>query len=485
MPKGSDGSSSQVSGGWLADRGAQMKQMITPFSDPAANSRLLALCTAQMLCSVATLIHDTYLPVYLSDVLHLSNSKIGNLQAIAQFLSKASGSVSGTLADILSPARLVIFGTLLTTINKPMFAASGWVFSTFGAAACLYWITFGKIFDRMSKGVREAPSKALIGELAAQSNDSPAAAFSLRQAMATLGALVGAATAALAYNLSGKNYVMTFALASVPATIALVLVSFAFGGSAAVKEAADKQAAKDAAAAAAASTPQEAVVELNFFGKAKALISAFKPAYWQALAVVAILYFARFDASFVTLRAKMVMDKASLPVLTSVIMITQAILSTPAGMRAKRSVKDRNTVIIAGTAVLILANAAFAFLPSYLGMVLGALFIGIHMAMTHGVTIGMLSSYIPSHAVPGLGKVSGTAWSFTDMLLGIILAYSNSLAGRLSDVTVGMGLGNTGCFYGGATACVLSMVALAVFSTFGSLGKEELVVQMGGKKKAA
>lgn len=461
--------------------------MITPFSDPAANSRLLALCTAQMLCSVATLIHDTYLPVYLSDVLHLSNSKIGNLQAIAQFLSKASGSVSGTLADILSPARLVIFGTLLTTINKPMFAASGWVFSTFGAAACLYWITFGKIFDRMSKGVREAPSKALIGELAAQSNDSPAAAFSLRQAMATLGALIGAATAALAYNLSGKNYVMTFALASVPATIALVLVSFAFGGSAAVKEAADKQAAKDAAAAvaAASSTPQEAVIELNFFGKAKALMSAFKPAYWQALAVVAILYFARFDASFVTLRAKMVMDKASLPVLTSVIMITQAILSTPAGMRAKRSVKDRNTVIIIGTAVLILANAAFAFLPSYLGMVLGALFIGIHMAMTHGVTIGMLSSYIPSHAVPGLGKVSGTAWSFTDMLLGIILAYSNSLAGRLSDVTVGMGMGNTGCFYGGATACVLSMVALAVFSTFGSLGKEELVVQMGGKKKAA
>ena len=60
---------------------------------------------------------------------------------------------------------MVVFGTLLTTINKPMFAASGLVYSAFGATACLYWITFGKIFDRVSKGVREAPSKALIGEL--------------------------------------------------------------------------------------------------------------------------------------------------------------------------------------------------------------------------------------------------------------------------------------------------------------------------------
>ena len=178
-----------------------------------------------MLCSVATLIHDTYLPVYLSEVLHLSNSKIGNLQAIAQFLSKASGSVSGTAADLLTPARMVIFGTLLTTINKPMFAASGLVFGSFGAMACLYWITFGKIFDRVSKGIREAPSKALIGELAAASGDSPAAAFSLRQSMATFGALVGAASAATAYKLSGQNYIATFALAAVPATLALGLVS--------------------------------------------------------------------------------------------------------------------------------------------------------------------------------------------------------------------------------------------------------------------
>ncbi len=45
----------------------------------------------------------------------------------------------------------------------------------------------------------------------------------LRQAMATAGALVGASIAGLAYKLSGQNYILTFALATIPATLALVI----------------------------------------------------------------------------------------------------------------------------------------------------------------------------------------------------------------------------------------------------------------------
>ena len=35
----------------------------------------------------------------------------------------------------------------------------------------------GKVFDRMSKGIREAPGKALIGDLAAESGDRTEGAF--------------------------------------------------------------------------------------------------------------------------------------------------------------------------------------------------------------------------------------------------------------------------------------------------------------------
>lgn len=35
----------------------------------------------------------------------------------------------------------------------------------------------GKVFDRMSKGIREAPGKALIGDLASESGDRTEGAF--------------------------------------------------------------------------------------------------------------------------------------------------------------------------------------------------------------------------------------------------------------------------------------------------------------------
>ena len=81
----------------------------------------------------------------------------------------------------------------------------------------------------MAKGIREAPSKALIGELSAASGDSPTAAFGLRQSMALLGASAGATAASLALALTGGNYPLTFALSTVPAVLALLLLSAAFG----------------------------------------------------------------------------------------------------------------------------------------------------------------------------------------------------------------------------------------------------------------
>ena len=87
---------------------------------------------------------------------------------------------------------------------------------------------------------------------------------------------------------------------------------------------------------------EDALAGKSLADKARALGSALTPAYWQALVVVSLLYFARFDASFITLRAKQVLPKTQLPLLTSLMMVVQAALAAPAGLRAKRSLKDRN-----------------------------------------------------------------------------------------------------------------------------------------------
>ena len=92
----------------------------------------------------------------------------------------------------------------------------------------------------------------------------------------------------------------------------------------------------------------DALAGKSLADKARALGSALTPAYWQALVVVSLLYFARFDASFITLRAKQVLPKTQLPLLTSLMMVVQAALAAPAGLRAKRSLKDRNKCVKRG-----------------------------------------------------------------------------------------------------------------------------------------
>ena len=52
------------------------------------------------------------------------------------------------------------------------------------------------------------------------------------------------------------------------------------------------------------------------------------------------------------------------------------------------------------------------------GMLTGAAFVGVHMALTHGVTLGMVASYIPATEVKGIGRITGTCWSFTDFVFG-------------------------------------------------------------------
>ena len=166
-----------------------------------------------------------------------------------------------------------------------------------------------QIFDRLAKGVREAPSKALIGELAAASGDSPAAAFGLRQSLATLGALGGALAAGAALRLTRRNYPLTFALSTVPAALALALLVAAFGSSSGSRAGQHVGGAGPASVAGPAGCAEaggggDKAAALGPLGRARTLLGALRPAYWQALATVALLYMARFDAGFAVLRAK-------------------------------------------------------------------------------------------------------------------------------------------------------------------------------------
>ncbi len=64
-------------------------------------------------------------------------------------------------------------------------------------------------------------------------------------------------------------------------------------------------------------------------------------------------------------------------------------------------------------------SSVSAYPPArHAGMLTGAAFVGVHMALTHGVTLGMVASYIPATEIKGIGRITGTCWSFTDFVFG-------------------------------------------------------------------
>lgn len=352
----------------------------------------------------------------------------------------------------------------------------------------------------MSKGIREAPTKAVMNELALKSGDAPDAAYGLRQSLATAGALIGSTVSTLVFLGTGHNYIATFTAASIPPLLALMwLVSQfkdeLFGKKKEEQDAAAKaaKAAKDAAKAAAkaagnaVSSSDEDGSSMTLLQKAKALVGAFKPAYWQALLVVAALYFARFDASFVSLRAKQVMARGAIPMLFFVSSLIQTFLTAPLAKAAGTGVATRNRLLAAGFFAMVAANFCFgsSLCASPAGMFAGASLLGLHMALTHSITVSMVASYMPTGEVKGIGKLSGTAVSFTDFLLGFVLAASNVLAGRLSDAAQQAGYGNVGCFAGGAAACGVAMLLLLLFAKFGALGRDDEIVAKARKPKPA
>ena len=143
----------------------------------------------------------------------------------------------------------------------------------------------------------------------------------VRQSLATVGSLVGSGIASAVFILSGQSYVTTFAAAAVPPVLALAWLWYTFRNdlkrappaeaespsladqTASIRAATSSKAADGSSADASTSGADGS---LSWLQKGKLLVKAFKPAYWQAILVVSVLYFGRFDFAWVTLRAQAV-----------------------------------------------------------------------------------------------------------------------------------------------------------------------------------
>lgn len=411
------------------------------------NRSLIALALCGGLWTVSNLMVVAILPIYMKSELGLSSTRIGALEGAAIAAAFVSKVFSGVVSDAVgSRVGVILFGAAMTAIVKPMFACAGGVNAVWGGVAAFQFIVAAKIIDRLSKGVRAAPTDALLADLSP--GEARGRSYSLNQSLSTLGGFLGSLACSGVMFMTGNSYSLTFMTASVPALLAIALLLFA------VKQ---PQASPLDAAIAAPSVSVAGSAAPNgasIWEKLRAATKLSGKFYFSAL-VVSILYLARFSESFVMLRARSVgTPLAMIPLIATANQLVQGVLTYPMGLIA--DLFSARAVLVIGWLMIILAHFVFATVPNVFGSVLGFVLVGIHMSMTQANSKSLISQNLEPHQ-------RGAGFAAFSVISGLALAAGNILAGWCNDRAVAQGLGMVGCFYSGFVWSSVSLVLLLIY----------------------
>lgn len=366
--------------------------------------------------AVSSLMVFSILPAYLVDELKITHLKIGYIEGIAISSSFLSKFFAGYLSDYLKNRKsLIMAGTVVNAITKPLFALSitpGLIF-------------FTRLADRLGKGVRSAPTDALIADL---SNEMQYAGnFGNRQSLYTLGHVVGAILAMTIMLLSNNNYKLVFALSFIPAFFAVLLLIFFVKPSPLTHPRANSS------------------KKFNTFSFNE--IKQFSHSFWLLLIAFFFLMLARFSEAFLTLKAKDIGFKAAyLPILIIAMDLIHAAIARPSGKYADKISKEFMLVI--GLILMIMAQLIIGLTSSTFGFFSGIILVGLHM----GITQGLLKALIAKSTPP---EFRGTAFSLFFISSGVAIFLANTIAGSLSQT-----FSLKATFIAGALFTVISVIII-------------------------
>jgi len=351
------------------------------------------------------------LPLYMTGVLGASMVAVGVVEGIAEATASALKAFSGAISDRLRRRKpLIVLGYALAALSKPLFPLAGTVALVAGA----------RFMDRVGKGIRGAPRDALIADVTAP--EQRGAAYGLRQALDTVGAVLGPLAAIGLMIVLANDIRAVLWVAVVPAAIAvLVLVLW-------VREPKREQSA--------------AAVKGNVEWRA---YSRLQGHYWLIVALGALLTLARFSEAFLILRAQdLGLALALAPAVMVVMNLVYTAVSFPAGVAADRG--GQRALLFWGLAALIASDLILGAGATVAAAFFGAALWGVHMGLTQGLLSKLVADAAPA-------DLRGTAFGVFHLVSGAALLAASVLAGWLWS-----GFGASSAFYAGAA---ISGVALA------------------------
>lgn len=158
------------------------------------------------------LVHSL-LPLFLVVGLGASPAMLGLIEGVAEATASVAKVFSGWLSDRLGRRKLLVgLGYGLAAASKPLFPLAATPAMVLGA----------RFVDRLGKGLRGAPRDALVADVTPA--EVRGAAYGLRQSLDTVGAFLGPLAAIGLMALLDGDMRLVFAIAVVPAAIAVALV---------------------------------------------------------------------------------------------------------------------------------------------------------------------------------------------------------------------------------------------------------------------
>ena len=348
-----------------------------------------ALGFVSMLMDVSSEMIHALLPVYLTVGLGATALAVGVIEGIAEATAAITKVFSGALSDRIGRRKeLAAIGYGLAAFTKPVFPL----------APSIGWLIAARFIDRVGKGIRGAPRDALVADLAPEGRRG--AAFGLRQSLDTLGAFLGPLSAIGLMWAFADDFQSVFWVAVIPAFLALGLILFA------VHE-----------------PPRPDGLRRVRNPLSRAELRLLGGTYWAVVAVAAVFTLARFSEAFLILRA----GEAGLPLMLVPLVLVgmnavYALSAWPAGVLSDRM--SRPALLLAGLAVLIVADLVLAQAPGLVGLGLGIALWGLHMGLTQGLLAALVAEAVPA-------ELRGTAFGMFNLVTGAALLLASVIAGGL------------------------------------------------------
>ncbi|MBI5434436.1 MAG: MFS transporter [Planctomycetes bacterium] len=355
------------------------------------------------------------IPVFVSETLGAPGKALGWIEGAAEGTAAFTSGVAGVRSDRLKKrVPFVRLGYALSALSKPLLAlAYAWP-----AVLAL------RVFDRIGKGVRTAPRDALIADVVAKEHRGRAYGF--HRSMDTAGAFVGVLCALGLLAWLGDRYRLIFALAAVPALIA-VAITFTLR----------EPAAGTSGTAGATSS-----------ARAPARFRDLPARFWTTAGVLWLFALGNSSDTFLLLRAKDQGFSATTVVLAYALYnLVYSFAAYPAGALSDRV--GRKRMIALGLVLFVGVYAGFAALGGAHLWWLFALY-GVHMGLVQGVASALIADAAPS-------ELKATAIGAYRMGVGFATLTASVAAGYLWDE-----VGHAAPFWFGAAAAALACLALLV-----------------------